>query len=75
MKFIKRLTVSKKGASLCSVNSCPDVWKLDSGDYAVIGEDITQTARPILPKEVVLGVKERIVLVPQNVFRAAKPNI
>lgn len=54
---------------------CPEIWELDSGDYAVVGTDVTATAKDMLPDPSLLGDDERIVMIPRAVLASAKPNI
>jgi len=42
---------------------CPDIFELESGDFAVIGIDITAGAVPKLPPSAGCGPDERIVLI------------
>jgi len=77
MQLLRRISTDVKELNLDSPggNRCPEVWELDSGDFAVIGSDITEKAKNMLPKESILSDDERIVLVPKEVLRSAKPNI
>jgi len=76
VKFVRRVTepvqrlLDSPGGS-----RCPEVWEMDSGDFAVIGADITDEAKKILPPEVELGIEERIVMIPRAVLNSLKPNI
>lgn len=56
-------------------NDCPDIWELDSGDFAVIGVDITATAKAILPASAGCGSDERVVLLPRKLLVNAKRDI
>jgi hypothetical protein len=56
-------------------DDCPDIWELDNGDIAVIGRDLTASYRSRLPRGVTLAVDERLVVIPGNMLRAAKPDI
>jgi hypothetical protein len=51
---------------------CPDLWELADGDFAVIGEDITDAARAALPPIAGCGPNERIVRLPRRVLVNAK---
>jgi hypothetical protein len=55
--------------------SCPDIWELDNGDIAVIGRDHTSDYVRRLPPDVAIGDDERLVVLPRNMFVAAKPDI
>ncbi|MEE1799235.1 hypothetical protein ACIQVO_07560 [Streptomyces sp. NPDC101062] len=56
-------------------DQCPDIWQLDNGDIAVIGRDLTAHYAPRLPEGVALAADERLVVIPGNMLRAAKPDI
>jgi hypothetical protein len=54
---------------------CPDILELESGDFAVIGEDITDVASAKLAFGANCGPDERIVRIPRNTLLLAKPDI
>jgi len=54
---------------------CPDVWELESGDFAVIGIDKTAELAPHLPHDASCGPDERIVVVERRILVGAKPNL
>jgi hypothetical protein len=54
---------------------CPEIWELDSGDYAVVGTDVTASAKGMLPDPSLLGDDESIVVIPRAVLESAKPKI
>lgn len=72
--FGKRLSMDVRELS-SGGNRCPGVWELNNGDYAVVGEDITDRVRSELPEEVMLGPEEKIVLLPCRILQSAKPHI
>ena len=41
--FTKRLGPDPhaNGAQTFACSGCPDIWELDTGDFAIIGEDVT----------------------------------
>ena len=55
--------------------SCPDIWELDNGDVAIIGQDATSSYAPRLPAGVSIDPDERLVIIPRNMMLAAKPDI
>ena len=63
------------GAMTIALNNCPDIFELESGDFAVIGIDITDRAAPKLPPTAGCGPDERIVLIPRNLLVNAKSDI
>ena len=63
------------GARTVACQGCPDIFELESGDFAVIGIDITDAATPKLPPSAGCGPDERIVRVPRKTLVLAKPDI
>jgi hypothetical protein len=63
------------GAKTECLNGCPDILELISGDFAVIGKDITSEAMAHLPPTVGCGPDERIVWIPRRALVGAKPDI
>jgi hypothetical protein len=55
--------------------SCPDIFELSTGDFAIIGTDITDIAAVTLPKDAGCGPTERIVQVPRRTLVLARPDI
>jgi hypothetical protein len=55
--------------------SCPDIWELDNGDVAIIGQDATSSYSSRLPAGVTVDSDERLVIIPRNMLLAAKPDI
>lgn len=76
--FLRSLLYSPVGNSLrpCSGgHGCPDILEMESGDFAVIGKDITATASPKLPTHAGCGPEERIVQVPREILTRARSEI
>ena len=63
------------GQLTIALRGCPDIFELESGDFAIIGIDITYAATPKLPPTAGCGPDERIVLVPRKTLVLAKPDI
>jgi hypothetical protein len=51
------------------------LWELANGDFAVIGEDITDAAQATLPAVAGCGPSERIIRLPRRVLVNAKRDI
>ncbi len=62
MEIVRRLGSSPKERCL-SEATCPDVFELADGDFAVIGRDMTEQLRGLLPDDAGCGADERIVVV------------
>jgi len=77
MRFKRRIGPDPhaNGRETAACQGCPDIWELDTGDFAVIGITITGEAESILPESAGCGPDESIVLVPRNILLAAKPEI
>jgi hypothetical protein len=63
------------GAVTSSLSGCPDILELDSGDFAVIGVDITAVAQDRLTFGASCGANERIVQIPRLTLLRAKADI
>lgn len=63
-------------AALCQGGrDCPDIFELKSGDFAIIGADITTEAASALPPDAGCGPNERIVRVPRRTLVLARADI
>lgn len=63
------------GAKTAACSGCPDIWELASGDFAIIGCDITEKALSHLPATASCGPDERIIAIPRKTLLSAKPDI
>lgn len=63
------------GAQTVALNNCPDLFELESGDFAVIGIDVTDAAKAKLPPTAGCGPDERIVWIPRKLLVLAKHDI
>lgn len=75
--FIRRLGPDPhaNGAQTVALNGCPDIFELESGDFAIIGIDITEAAKLKLPPTAGCGPDERIVFIPRKTLVLAKADI
>jgi hypothetical protein len=75
--FLRRLGPDphEDGEMTIALRGCPDIWELESGDFAIIGIDITDAASPKLPLTAGCGPDERIVFIPRKLLVAAKSDI
>jgi hypothetical protein len=64
-----------KGSGSAGANGCPDIWELDSGDFAIIGLERTSLLRPYLPSDAYIDEGESLVVVPRHVLVKARENI
>ena len=77
IEFIRRIGPDPhaNGRQTIALNNCPDIFELKSGDFAVIGIDITEMALSKLPPTAGCGPDERIVFIPRNLLVEAKRDI
>lgn len=75
--FLRRLGPDPhaNGAKTVALDNCPDIFELETGDFAIIGIDITDAAKPQLPPTAGCGRGERIVRIPRNLLVGAKSDI
>ncbi|MDR3411946.1 MAG: hypothetical protein P4L87_13550 [Formivibrio sp.] len=77
IEFLRRIGPDPhaNGRQTIALCNCPDIFELTSGDFAIIGIDITDAARPKLPPTAGCGPDERIVFIPRNLLVEAKSDI
>jgi hypothetical protein len=63
------------GQQTSALRGCPDIFELDTGDFAFIGRDITKDMICHLPPGASCGPDERIILIPRKSLILAKPDI
>ena len=75
--FLRRLGPDPHagGAATIALRGCPDIFELQSGDFAIVGIDITESAARHLPNSANCGPDERIVMVPRKTLVLAKSDI
>jgi len=75
--FLRRLGPDPhlNGAQTPGLRGCPDVFELETGDFAIIGQDITPKAIGQLPSGASCGPEERIIVIPRKTLVRAKPHI
>lgn len=75
--FLKRLGPDPhaNGEQTSSLAGCPDIFELLSGDFAIIGVDITDKAMGQLPPTAGCGPDERIICIPRKTLVRAKSDI
>lgn len=78
MEFVRRVCASPLELGLSMIfpfTKCPDLWELDTGDFAIIGVDITPRVETRLPPDVSVSPEERVILIPRKLLISAKNNI
>ena len=74
--FIRRLGIDPAASPVpcASGRACPDVLELASGDFAIIGKDITEFADQ-LPVGSGCGPDERMIRIPRALLVRARAEI
>jgi hypothetical protein len=73
--FVRRLGASPRERGSLNNATCPDIFELSSGDFAVIGTDATEKLEPLLPADAGRADYERIVVVSRETLLAARRDI
>ena len=74
--FLRRLGPDPhaNGAQTAAAQGCPDIFELETGDFAIIGPDISHLADK-LPASASCGPDERMVRIPRKTLVLAKRHI
>lgn len=75
VEFVRRLGLSPRERGSLNNGTCPDVFELSNGDFAVIGTDMTDELVGRLPADAARADYERIVVVSRETLLAAKRDI
>jgi hypothetical protein len=75
--FLRRLGPAPHadGAHSSALKGCPDIFELETGDFAIVGQDITAQAAKHLPLDATCGPDERIIVIPRKRLVLAKSAI
>ncbi len=76
MKIVRRIGTGGKGGDISTgKDGCPDIFELDTGDFAIIGTTKTQELVHGLPEDARLASYESIVVIPRALMVSAKSEI
>lgn len=75
MKIVRRVGASPRERGSTSGQSCPDIFELINGDFAVIGREATAELDPELPSDAARADYERIVVITRETLVRAKGDI
>jgi hypothetical protein len=77
IKIIRRVSgnPSDLGCSKILFGICPDVFETNTGDFLIIGRDVTSIIEPEIPADSLISKGERVVLIPREVFVSAADNV
>jgi hypothetical protein len=74
-QIIRRLGVSPRERGSTSSATCPDIFELADGNFAVIGTDVTDSLDSHLPSDAARADYERIVVITRETLVRAKADI
>ncbi|MEU8233749.1 hypothetical protein AB0C12_29545 [Actinoplanes sp. NPDC048967] len=75
MEIIRRLGVPPSERGSATNGTCPDIFELSDGNFAVIGTDMTTELAGELPSDAAVAGYERIVMVSRATLVAARKDI
>ncbi|QES44288.1 hypothetical protein DEJ49_27755 [Streptomyces venezuelae] len=75
MQIVRRIGVSPRERGSTSGQTCPDIFELNDGNFAVIGTDWTTVLEAELPSDAGRADYERIVVISRETLIRAKADI
>ena len=75
VQIVRRVGIPPRQRGSLDNGTCPDIFELSDGRFAIIGTDITHDLDPILPADAGRASYERIVAIDRATLIAAKPDI
>lgn len=75
MRIIRRLGLTPAQRGSMNNGTCPDIFELADGRFAVIGTDMTTELDGMLPPDAGRAPYERIVVITRQTLIAAKSEI
>jgi hypothetical protein len=73
--FVRRLGSTPRERGSLNNGTCPDIFELTDGRFAVIGTDLTEDLEGKLPPEAGCAAYERIVVITRETLLGAKDDI
>lgn len=74
-QIVRRLGVSPCRRGSTDGATCPDIFELDDGNFAIIGTDVTDSMETQLPADAARADYERIVVITRETLVKAKADI
>jgi hypothetical protein len=75
LKIVRRIGASPRERGSMSGETCPDIFELSDGNFAVIGTEATAELDDLLPSDAARADHERIVIVSRETLVRAKTDI
>ncbi|MFJ9153625.1 hypothetical protein ACIRP7_37610 [Streptomyces sp. NPDC102270] len=74
-QIIRRLGVAPRYRGSTNGGTCPDIFELADGNFAIIGTDVTDALDGELPADAARANYERIVVITRETLIRAKADI
>jgi hypothetical protein len=75
VRIQRRLGLSPAQRGSVNENTCPDIYELSDGRFAVVGTDMTAELVGYLPADGAVAAYERIVVISRDTLLHAKADI
>jgi hypothetical protein len=75
LKIVRRVGASPQERGSGSGQTCPDIFELSDGNFAVIGTEATAILDKELPPDAARAEHERIVIITRDTLLRAKNDI
>jgi len=75
VEIVRRLGRSPQERGSLNNATCPDIFELSDGTFAVIGTDRTEDLESVLPDDAGRAAHERIVVITRETLVAARMDI
>ncbi len=75
LRIVRRIGDSPRQRGSVTGETCPDIFELSDGDFAVIGTDRTEDLDAQLPADAARADYERIVVISRETLVRAKRDI
>ncbi|MBC9728806.1 hypothetical protein [Streptomyces sp. TRM68367] len=75
MKIVRRVGASPRERGSATGQTCPDIFELSDGNFAVIGTEATTALDSELPPDAARADDERIVVISRETLVRAKTDI
>lgn len=75
LRIVRRIGDSPRQRGSITGETCPDIFELSDGNFAVIGTDLTEDLDAQLPADAARADDERIVVITRETLLRAKRDI
>jgi hypothetical protein len=75
LSIVRRIGDSPRQRGSLTAETCPDIFELSDGRFAVIGTEATADLDPLLPPDAARADYERIVIITRETLVRARKDI